>query len=98
MLIQCTNRFERAPTSGELAELISLYIIIPKEEDLEELIGIPKFTKASNWSTHKIPELSKQLIDSKTPDSGTSPWNTFNIPETTSGINAIGLNKEEENP
>src|SRR6266542_1735388 len=31
------------------------------------------------------------------PDSGTSPWNTFNIPETTSGINAIGLN-EEENP
>src|SRR6266540_3913517 len=31
------------------------------------------------------------------PDSGTSLWNTFNIPETTSGINAIGLN-EEENP
>ena len=29
------------------------------------------------------------------PDSGTSPWNTFNIPETTSGINAIGLNEEE---
>src|SRR6266540_1683805 len=34
---------------------------------------------------------------SDTPDSGTSPWNTFNIPEITSGINAIGLN-EEENP
>src|SRR6266498_946370 len=32
------------------------------------------------------------------PDSGTSPWNTFNIPETTPGINAIGLNEEEENP
>src|SRR6266540_6662485 len=97
-LIQHTNRFERTPTSGELAELISLYTIIPKEDDLEKPIGIPKFTKASNWSTHKIPELSKQLIDSKTPDSGTSPWNTFNIPETTSGINAIGLNEEEENP
>jgi len=47
-LIQHTNRFERAPTSGELAELISLYTIIPKENDLEKLIEIPKFTKASN--------------------------------------------------
>src|SRR6266511_61811 len=32
-LIQHTNGFDRAPTSGELAELISLYTIIPKEED-----------------------------------------------------------------
>src|SRR6266511_3684928 len=47
-LIQYTNRFERAPTSGELAELISVYIIIPKEDDLEKPIGTPKFTKASN--------------------------------------------------
>ena len=31
------------------------------------------------------------------PDSRTSPWNTFNIPETIPGINAIGLN-EEKNP
>src|SRR6266542_541331 len=97
MLIQETNRFERAPTSGELAELISLYTIIPKKNDLEELIGTSKFTKASNWSTHKTPELSKQPIESTTPDSGTSPWNTFNILETTPGINAIGLN-EEKNP
>src|SRR6266498_4716837 len=37
-LIQQTEGFERAPTSGELAELISLYTIVPKEEDLEELI------------------------------------------------------------
>src|SRR6266498_2585016 len=96
-LIQHTNGFERAPTSGELAELISLYTIISKKDDLEELIGTPKFTKASNWSTHKTPELSKQPINSSTPDSGTSPWNTFNILETTPGINAIGLN-EEENP
>src|SRR6266542_3067289 len=51
-LIQHTNRFERAPTSGELAKLISLYTIIPKEEDLETLIRTPKFTKASNWNTH----------------------------------------------
>jgi len=31
------------------------------------------------------------------PDSETSPWNTFNILETTSEINAIGLNQKEEN-
>jgi len=73
MLIQETNRFERAPTSGELAELISLYTIIPKKNDLEELIGTSKFTKASNWSTHQTPELSKEPINSGTPDSGTSP-------------------------
>src|SRR6266542_5977171 len=70
-LIQHTNGFERAPTSGELAELISLYTIIPKNDDLEELIGIPKFTKASNWSTHKTPELPKQPVDKTTPDSET---------------------------
>ena len=45
---------------------------------------------------HKTLELLKQPIDSGTPDSGTSPWNTFNIPENTLGINAIRLN--EENP
>src|SRR6266542_4321391 len=95
-LIQQTEGFERAPTSGELAALISQFTIIPKDEDLKELIGTPKFVKASNWSTHKTPELPKQPIDSGTPDSGTSPWNTINIPETTPGINAIGLN--EKNP
>ncbi len=58
-LIQHTNGFERVPTSGELAELISLYIIIPKEEDLEALIGTPKFTKASNWSIHQTSEPPK---------------------------------------
>src|SRR6266498_2257846 len=47
-LVQHTNGFERAPTLGELAELILLYTIIPKEDDLEEPIGIPKFIKASN--------------------------------------------------
>src|SRR6266498_2479453 len=97
ILIQRTEGFERALTSGELASLISQFTVIPKEEDLEEPIGTPKFVKASNWLTHKTPEQSKQPIDSGTPDSGTSSWNTFNIPETTPGINAIGLN-EEENP
>src|SRR6266498_2936076 len=96
-LIQQTKGFERASTSGELAALISQYTIIPKKEDLEEPIGIPKFVKASNWSTHKTPELPKQPIDSGTSDSRTSLWNTFNISETTPEINAIGLN-EEENP
>jgi len=85
------------PTSGELASLISQFTIISKEEDLEQPVGIPKFIKASNWSTHKTPELLKQPIDSDTPDSGSSPWNTFNIPETTPEINALGLN-EEKNP
>src|SRR6266498_3585664 len=55
-LIQQTEGFERAPTSGELVALISQFTIIPKAEDLEEPIGTPKFTKASNWSTHKTPE------------------------------------------
>ena len=96
-LIQQTEGFERAPTSGELAALISQFTIVPKEEDLKEPIGTPKFIKAKDWSTHQTPEPPKQPIDSGTPDSGTSPWNTFNIPETTPGINAIGLN-EEENP
>src|SRR6266540_4060467 len=96
-LIQQTEGFERAPTSGELASLIFQFTIIPKEEDLEQPIGTPKFIKAKDWSTHKTPEVLKKPIDSGIPDSGTSPWNTFNIPETTPGINAIGLN-EEENP
>src|SRR6266542_3325270 len=48
-LIQHTEGFERTPTSGELAALISQYIIIPKKEDLEELIETLKFIKASNW-------------------------------------------------
>src|SRR6266540_4762835 len=77
-LIQQTEGFERAPTSGELTELISQFTIIPKKEELKEPIGTPKFTKASNWSQHKTPELLKQPIDNNTPDSGTSPWNTFN--------------------
>ena len=72
-LIQQTEGFERAPTSGELAALISQYTIIPTKEDLEKPIGMPKFTKASNWSTHKTPEPSKQPIDSSMSDSGISP-------------------------
>src|SRR6266536_3042619 len=66
-LIQQTEGFERAPTSGELATLISQYTIIPKDDDLKELIGTPKFVKASNWSTHKTPEPPKHPIDSGIP-------------------------------
>src|SRR6266540_2259225 len=47
-LIQQTEGFERASTSGELAALILQYTIVLKEEDLQELIGTPKFIKASN--------------------------------------------------
>ena len=47
-LIQKTEGFIRAPTAGEVAELISVYTIIPKNDDLKELIGTLKFTKASN--------------------------------------------------
>src|SRR6266498_342661 len=47
-LIQQTEGFERAPTSGELATLISQFTIIPKEEDLQEPIGTPKFVKAKD--------------------------------------------------
>src|SRR6266508_5728686 len=42
-LIQQTEGFERAPTLGKLVALISLYTIVPKEKDLEELIEIPRF-------------------------------------------------------
>src|SRR6266498_3754660 len=94
-LIQHINRFERAPTSGKLAKLISLYTIISKKDNLKEPIGTSKFIKASNWSTHQTPEPLKQLTVNQTPDNRTSLWNTFNIPETTSGINTIGLNEEE---
>src|SRR6266498_2729071 len=80
-----------------IGALISQFTIIPKEEDLKVPIGTPKFIKAKDWRTHQTPEPPKQLIDTGTPDSGTSLWNTFNIPETILGINAIGLN-EEENP
>ncbi len=72
-LIQKTNRFERASSLGEVAELISVYTIIPKEDDLKELIGTSKFTKANNWSIHRTPEPTNKPNSSKTPDSGISP-------------------------
>ncbi len=48
MLIQKTNSFERAPSLGEVAELISVYTIIPKEDDLQEPEGTSKFRKAND--------------------------------------------------
>ncbi len=49
MLIQKTNRFERASSSGEVAELILVYTVLPKEEDLKKPKGILKFTRISSW-------------------------------------------------
>ncbi len=97
-LIQKTNRFERAPSSGKIAELISVYTIIPNEDDLQEQEGTLKFIKASNWQLATTPELFNKQSVSKTPDSGTSPWNTLGILENTSGLNFLSLNEEEKNP
>ncbi len=58
-LIQQTEGFERAPTLGELAILVSQFTIIPKEDELKEPIGTPKFIKVSNWSSHQTSELEK---------------------------------------
>ncbi len=73
ILIQKTNRFERAPLSEEVAELISIYIIIPKEDDLKESEGIPKFIKASNWPSATTFEPVNKPNSSKASDSRTSP-------------------------
>src|SRR6266498_2590601 len=48
ILIQKTNSFERALSLGKVAELISVYTIISKEDDLQELEGTSKFIKASD--------------------------------------------------
>ena len=72
-LIQKTNGFERAPTAGEVVELISVYTIIPKNNDLKELIETPKFTKASNWASTLTSKLTDIGDINKMPDSGTSP-------------------------
>ncbi len=71
-LIQKTNSFERAPTAGEVAELISAYTIIPKDDNLKEPIGTLKFIKASNWASTSIPKPTETGDTSKTPDSETS--------------------------
>jgi len=75
-LIQKINEFERASSLKEIAELISVYTILSEKEDFKKLKGIPKFTKANNW----IPPITSEKLkvtSSKTPDSGTSSWNTL---------------------
>ncbi len=94
MLIQKTNSFKRAPTVGEVAELISVYTIIPKDNDLKESIGTPKFTKASNWASTLTLKLTETGDTSKIPDSRISFWNTLGIPENTPGLNFLSLNEE----
>ncbi len=93
MLIQRIEGFERAPMSEETAELISLFTIVSEEEDLKEPVEIPKFTKAKNWKSFKIPEQSKITV-SKTSDNETSSWNMLDISENILEVNYIGLNEE----
>ena len=83
---------------GEVVELISVYTIISKEDDLQEPEGILKFKKASNWALTETLKLTNKLNSSKTPDSDTSPWNTLGIPEDTLEVNFLSLNKEKSNP
>jgi len=94
-LIQKTNRFERAPLSREVAELISVYTIIPKEDDLKKSEGTLKFIKASNWMSESTSHpISKENL-SKTPKNDTSSWNTLDISENISGLNFLSLNEKE---
>src|SRR6266540_2189118 len=94
ILIQKTEGFIRALTSGEVIELILVYTIVPNDDDLKEPIGTPKFTKASNWTLTSTPKLTETGDTSKIPDSRTSPWNTLGIPKNNPGLNFLSLNKE----
>src|SRR6266498_1296332 len=69
ILIQKTEGFIRALTSGEVIELILVYTIVPNDDDLKEPIGTPKFTKASNWTLTSTPKLTETGDTSKIPDS-----------------------------
>jgi len=66
--------FIQTLTSGKIAKLISLYTIVLIEGDLREPEGIPKFSKASNWTSSIIPEqLRETVYNIKSPNSGASP-------------------------
>ncbi len=96
-LIQKTEGFIRASTTGEVAKLISVYTIIPKDDDLKELIETPKFTKANNWASTSTLKLTNTGDTSKTPNSETSSWNTLGISKNTLELNFLSLN-EKKNP
>ena len=68
-LIQKTNGFERAPSSGEVAELILVYMILPKEDDLKEPEGTLKFIKANDWPSAITSGPGNKSSSSKIPDS-----------------------------
>src|SRR6266542_1982226 len=69
MLIQKSSGFERALSLGEVAELISVYTIISREDDLKKPEGTPRFVKANNWTSGStLKPTSKENI-SKIPDS-----------------------------
>ncbi len=61
------------PTAGEVIELILVYTIIPKDNDLKEPIRTPKFTKVSNWASTSTSKLTDIEDTSKIPDSRTFP-------------------------
>jgi len=71
ILIQKINGFDQAPISGEIGELISVYIILLKGEDLKEPKETLKFAKVKDWISSIT---SKKLVvnKSKTPDNGMS--------------------------
>ena len=74
--------------------LISKYIAIPQQEELQEPKTTSKFTRAKDWLPSVTPP---KLIatSSKTPKQGTSSWNILGISDNTSGINFLGLDEEE---
>ena len=72
-LIQKTNRFKRAPSLGKVAKLISVYTILPKEDDLKEPKRTLKFVKASNWTSRSTLQPTSEKNLSKIPNSDTFP-------------------------
>ncbi len=70
-LIQKTNEFKRALSSREVVELISLYTIILKEDNLRKLAGTLKFVKASGWISNATSEPINKASSSQILNSGT---------------------------
>ncbi len=79
-------------------ELISVYTIVPKEDDFKESEGTLKFIKANNWASSTTSQLTSKTNLSKTPGSGIFSWNTLDIPENMPGLNFLRLNEEKDNP
>ena len=70
-----------------------MYTIMPKDDDLQEPIGTPKFVKASNWTSTSTSKSTETEDTSRMPDSRTSSQNTLGISEDTLGLNFLSLNE-----